>query len=46
MSKEEIIESLKDIAKFIEWDYPMEYQIAIEEAIRIIRESENENRID
>ena len=36
MTREEIIETLKIAIAEVEWNYPMDYAVAFEEAIKII----------
>ena len=38
MDKTEIIEELELLKSEIEWEYPMIYQVVIDEAIEIIKE--------
>lgn len=38
MTTEELIDMLEMIAAEIEWEYPLDYQLAIEEAIKRIEE--------
>lgn len=48
MKIKEIIETLKMIKAVIEWDYPLDYAIVIDEAIEILKEcekGERENRL-
>lgn len=43
MTIPEIIEDLKLIAASIEWELPIDHQVTIEEAIKILKEVENGN---
>ena len=43
MTIPEIIDDLKVIAAIIEWDTPLDHQVTIEEAIKILKEVENGN---
>ena len=42
MSTSEIIEQLKQLKAAIEWDMPLDYQIVIDEAIKVFEASEKE----
>ena len=49
MKIKEIIETLEIIKAAVEWDYPLDYAIAIDEAIKILKavgkEDERTNKI-
>ena len=38
MNKEEVIETLKVAKSEIEWEYPMDYQIALDKAIKALEQ--------
>lgn len=39
MSKEDLIKDLEIIKGFLEWAYPLHYQLVMDEAIKIIKET-------